>query len=137
MRYLLEALNVHPGGRGQLYAFQSGRDQNALAMWEHRGVRAIGYDPANGHAALWDTLAAWAERARDLDGWHDRLLQQGMQGPDKVSPCVRGQIAHLMSTPDGARRLAAADPPFPTSWLLVADPRQRYGKPEHEEFGDN
>lgn len=137
MRYLLEALNTHPGGRSQLYAFQSGTDQETLAMWEHRGVRAIGYDaPNHDHSALWDTLAAWAERARELDGWHDRLLQKAGQGPDKVSACIRGQIAHLMSTPDGARRIAAADPPLPASWLLIADSRQRYGKPDHEKFGN-
>lgn len=136
VRYLLEALNTHPGSRSQLYAFQSGIDQETLAMWEHRGVHAIGYDPANGHAALWDTLAAWAERARNLDGWHDQLLQQAGQGPDKVSATVRGQMAHLMSTPEGARRIAATDPPLPASWLLVADSRQRYRNPEQEEFGN-
>lgn len=137
MRYLLEALNTHPGGRSQLYAFQSGTDQDTLAMWEHRGVRAISYDaPNHDHGALWDTLAAWAVRARDVDGWHEQLLQQAAQGPDKVGAYIRGQIAHLISTPEGARRIAATDPPLPASWLLVADSRQRYRMPEHEEFGN-
>ncbi|MCB5412290.1 SIR2 family protein [Pseudogemmobacter faecipullorum] len=136
MRYLLEALNTHAGSRSQLYAFQSGTDRDTLAMWEHRGVRAIGYDTAGSHAALWDTLAAWAERARNPDRWHEQLLQQAAQGPDKVSAYIRGQIAHLMSTPEGARRIATTDPPLPASWLLVADSRQRYRKPEPEEFGN-
>ncbi len=109
MRYLLEALNTRPGSRSRLYAFQSGTDQNTLAMWEHCGVQAISFDTSNDYAALWDTLAAWAERARDHDAWHNRLLQEATQGPDKMSAYVRGQIAHLISTPEGSRRIGAAD----------------------------
>lgn len=135
IRYLLEALNTHPGGRSQLYAFQSGTDPGTLAMWEHRGVHAISYDaPAQNHALLWETLDAWAERARNPDCWYDNLLRQAAQGPDKVSAHVRGQIAHLMSTREGAREIASADPPLPASWLLVADPRQRYRAPGRKEF---
>ena len=42
----------------RLYAFQSGHPEEARALWAQKGVTAIAYDPANGHAALWETLKA-------------------------------------------------------------------------------
>lgn len=89
VQYLLEALNLHSGtrGRGRLFAFQGGDSGTAAALWEHRGVQAIGFDSSNGFAPLWDTLGAWAERARDIDGWYTRLLSAAATGPAKLDPC--------------------------------------------------
>jgi hypothetical protein len=64
VQYLLEALNrVADSPPRGLYAFQAGREEDAKALWVQKGVRAIAYAPDNGHAALWETLSAWAEHA--------------------------------------------------------------------------
>ena len=129
VQYLLEALNLRAGDRRRLFAFQEGESGAAAALWEHRGVQAIAFDGSNGFAPLWDTLHAWAERARDVDGWYARLLAAAASGPVKQDPHVRGQIAHVISTREGARRIAVAPEPLPASWLLVFDPNQRYASP--------
>lgn len=130
VQYLLEALNLHAGNRSRLFAFQPGNNADGAALWEHRGVRAIQYDnSANRHDSLWDSLAAWAERARDVDGWYDRLLSTASVGPAALDPHVRGQIAHVLSTREGARRVSIAASPLPASWLLTLDPHQRFEEP--------
>jgi hypothetical protein len=129
MQYLLEGLNLRAGTRNRLYAFQSGEQDNAIALWEHRGVQAIPFDSSNGFAPLWDTLRAWAERARDSRAWFERVLTRAALGPPHLAPHERGQVAHTLSVGEGARRLASAPEPLGAEWLLVADPVQRYGTP--------
>ncbi|MCB5411867.1 SIR2 family protein [Pseudogemmobacter faecipullorum] len=129
IQYLLEALNLHAGNRSRLFAFQPGSNTDDAALWEHRGVRAIPFDNSQGYDPLWDSLAAWAERARDVDGWYASLLESASTGPAALDPHVRGQIAHVLSTREGARRISTADTPLPASWLLALDPRQRFDKP--------
>lgn len=41
VQYLLEALNKKHGGLNNVYAFQSGLADDAIAKWLHRGVKAI------------------------------------------------------------------------------------------------
>jgi hypothetical protein len=135
VQYLLEALKrvaEHPP-RG-LYAFQEGRESEAKALWTQKGVTAIAYTPDDHHAALWQTLAAWSERARDPNRWHDRLLQRAQRGPEKMLPHERGQIVHLAATADGARRLAESKKPIPATWLCVFDPASRYETPGKEDI---
>ena len=72
MQYLLEGLNLRAGTRNRLYAFQSGEQSTAIALWEHRGVKAIPFDNSDGFSPLWDTLGAWAERARGGRTWFRR-----------------------------------------------------------------
>ena len=129
MQYLLEALNLHAGDRAKLYAFQSGDRAEAQALWEHRGVQAIPFDSADGFRQLWDTLAEWAERARNVEDWHQKRLATAAGGPAGLSPHERGQIAHILSTPEGAQRAAKAASCLDGSWLLSLDPRQRYARP--------
>lgn len=129
VQYLLEALNLHAGNRSRLFAFQAGSNADDAALWEHRGVRAIPFDNSQGFDPLWDSLAAWADRARDVDGWYANLLATAAAGPAAVDPHNRGQIAHILSTREGARRVSIAPEPLPASWLLALDPRQRYDKP--------
>jgi hypothetical protein len=129
VQYLLEALNLNAGSRSRLFAFQPGSNVDDAALWEHRGVRAIPFDNSQGFDTLWDSLAAWAERARDVDGWYAKLLATAAAGPAAVDPHVRGQIVHVLSTREGARRVSIAAEPLPASWLLVLDPRQRYEDP--------
>lgn len=134
VQYLLEALNLHAGNRSRLFAFQPGSNADDAALWEHRGVRAIPFDNSQGYAPLWDSLAAWAERARDVDSWYAGLLESASAGPAACDPHVRGQIGHVLSTREGARRVSIADTPLPASWLLALDPRQRFGKPGPIDF---
>ena len=129
VQYLLEALNLHAGNRSRLFAFQPGNNADDAALWEHRGVRAIPFEISQGYDPLWDSLAAWADRARDVDGWYARLLDTASEGPAALEPYVRGQIAHVLSTRAGARRVSIAETPLPASWLLALDPRQRFDKP--------
>jgi hypothetical protein len=129
IQYLLEALNLHAGNRSRLFAFQAGNNPDDAALWEHRGVRAIPFDTSRGFDSLWDSLAAWAERARDVDGWYANLLGAADVGPSALNPHVRGQIAHVLSTREGARRVSIADKALPASWLLALDPRLRFQMP--------
>jgi hypothetical protein len=63
VQYLIEALNRSLVLQDGVYAFQSGSTSDAQSRWLHKGVQAIVYEEAEGHKALWDTLAAWASRA--------------------------------------------------------------------------
>jgi len=125
--YLLEALNLRAGSQRGLYAFQSGINDDEKALWWHRGVQAIQYD-AEDFAPLWDSLALWAERARDSDAWHDQLLTEAQAGPAALEPHRRGQVAHLFQTREGARRISIAEKPLPASWLLALDASLRFEK---------
>ena len=79
--YLLEALNKTSGKLDNVYAFQSGGASDASARWRHKGVEAIAYQAADGHAALWRTLKAWAGRAKDPDRWYSDVIQSSKKGP--------------------------------------------------------
>lgn len=129
MQYLLEGLNLRAGTRNRLYALQSGEQRSAIALWEHRGVQAIPFDNSNGFSPLWDTLRAWAERARDSTTWFETALTRAAHGPKHLAPHERGQVVHILSIGAGARRLASAPEPLRAEWLLVADPAQRYATP--------
>jgi len=118
LHYLLEALHHSGSAAGRLYAFHSGAQADAEALWQPRGVRAIAYDPAN-HATLWKSIAAWADRARDPEAWYQALLSRAQLGPETMQPHERGQVAHLATTAAGAKRLAKAEPPLPARWLCV------------------
>jgi hypothetical protein len=130
VQYLLEALNRRNApNRRELYAFQAGDASEASALWRHKGVTAIAYSRADAHAALWETLRAWAERARDPGRWRDRLLRKAQRGPATLRPYQRGQVVHLAVTQEGARALAEAKRALPGEWLCVFDPTVRYRSP--------
>lgn len=137
MQYLLEALNLRAGSRKRLFAFQAGESREAAALWEHRGVQAIPFDSSNGFSSLWDTLAAWSRRAQDVDGWYASLLDKAMAGPGAIDAHIRGQMAHIVSTREGAHRIATAPTAIDGSWLLAFDPTQRYGDPNLSDPHDN
>lgn len=130
VQYLLEALNLQPGTRNRLYAFQDGESEAAKALWVHKGVEPITFDSANGFGPLWETLDAWAARSRDVDAWYDDLLARAAVGPADAGAHLRGQIAAVMSTRDGAHRFATADTPLDARWLLAFDPVQRFANPD-------
>ncbi|MCG7394235.1 SIR2 family protein [Microvirga sp. ACRRW] len=130
MQYLLEGLNLKAGTQNRLYALQDGEHRSAIALWEHRGVQAIPFDSSNGFSPLWDSLRAWAERARDNRAWYGRVLSRATMSPELLTPHERGQVAHLLLTNEGAKKLTAGPERLGSKWLLVADPAQRYAEPK-------
>jgi len=127
--YLLEALNSYSVSLENVYAFQAGSPDDAEAKWRHKGAKAIAYNEAEGHKALWDTLAAWASRARDSDAWYENVIALARKGPEALLPNERGQVVHIVSTLNGAHKFSASDDPPPAEWLCVFDPFIRYSKP--------
>ncbi|MCW5115585.1 SIR2 family protein [Burkholderia cenocepacia] len=137
VQYLLEALNRFRRPAHALYALQSGDHGQAAQQWAHKGVEPISYDGANHHGALWDTLSEWADRARDVDGWHDRLIAKASRGPASMLPHERGMVAHLASTSIGSRRIADPRAKLPADWLFVFDRNERYGQPQRIVLDDS
>lgn len=129
VQYLLEALSRFGRPEHPLYAFQSGQVDAAAQQWAHKGVTPITYDNAGMHAALWDTLSAWAERARDIDRWYDQAIELGSNGPTQLTPHERGVVAHLAATEIGARSIMTSAVPLPAEWLGVFDRLVRYETP--------
>lgn len=135
VQYLLEALHrTAEHSSHDLYAFQEGREDEAKTLWRHKGVTAIPYAPDKDHQALWETLAAWSDRARDPEKWRNRLIVRALSGPEGMAPHERGQVVHLAGTPDGARGLAEAKKTIPATWLCAFDPTIRYGTPGQVEL---
>jgi hypothetical protein len=125
VQYLLEAMNRSQTGEPRLYAFHNGTVAEAEAQWSHRGVRPIAYAA---HDDLWNTLAAWAERARDVDEWHRRVIEKAQVGPTALAPHERGIVAHIVNSADGARHLGQTAQPLPAEWLFVFDRAVRYSR---------
>ena len=109
VQYLLEALNLQAGSKRRLFAFQAGESGVAAALWEHRGVQAIAFDNSSGYAPLWDTLAAWATRARDIDGWYADLFAKAAAGP--VDCILTSGARSCMSPPPARARVGSRRPP--------------------------
>jgi hypothetical protein len=120
IHYLLEGF--HRGGQSThgIYAFQAEESDEVVARWQYKGVKAIPYPKADGHVALWETLEQWAQRADGPDTWHRAVIDLAMAGPEKLQPYQRGQLAHIVSTYEGARKFAERKPP--AEWLCVFDP---------------
>ena len=131
VRYLLEALHKTSGKKINAYAFQSGDHDDAIARWQHKGVKAIPYSPDDGHKALWDSLGAWAERARDPDAWVTKVINASQKGPTVLQPHERGQVAHIISTYEGAKRFCEAEVVPPAEWLCVFDKYRRFASPDN------
>ncbi|MBM9401094.1 SIR2 family protein [Gluconacetobacter azotocaptans] len=129
VQYLLEALNTRSATFQPMYALQAGDDDLARALWLHKGVTPIAFSPANHYATLWDTLFAWAERARDPRAWETKQLERAAAGPRALAPHERGIIAHIASYPAGARQIAKAGAALQAEWLCVFDPAMRYRTP--------
>jgi len=136
IQYLLEALTITERHGHSVYAFQQGNSAEATGRWSHKGVEAIPYDGEQNHQSLWETLSAWAQRAGNPADWSKSIVNLAQFGPQPLEPHQRGQVAHLVSTPDGARLFAQADPIPPAEWLCTFDPRQRYANPVRDWFDE-
>lgn len=137
VQYLLEALSKTKGRLSDVYAFQSGEDDEAKARWQHKGVTAIPYASENRHEALWISLEAWADRAKDPEAWQERTMELARRGPEALTPFEREQVTHLVSTKEGARRFLESDPLPPATWLCVFDRSIRYSTPDTILSGKN
>jgi hypothetical protein len=131
VHYLLEALNKNSKSLQRMYAFQEGCQNDAEARWRPKGVTPIAFDPAQNYKSLWDSLAAWAERAVNPEVWYEKIIDMARKGPEVLQPHERGQVAHMVSSLEGARAFAYSENPPPAEWLCVFDPAIRYLKPGH------
>ena len=138
MRYLLEGLNSRGNDafNSPIYAFVPGDAGDAEEEWHDRGVTPICYDKADGHSALWKTLEVWAGSVEDPEAWRNRLLGLAAREPEDLAPFERGQVAQLVSTKQGAKLFADADPRPPASWMCVFDNHARFAKPRSRSWDD-
>ncbi|MEG8248645.1 SIR2 family protein [Pseudomonas paracarnis] len=127
VKYLLQGLN-HDGqyDRSRLYAFDRGLPEDIEAKWRDRGVTAIAYSD---HSDLWTSMEAWAERADDPRRWRASVIAQSQQDPKVLSPHVRGQVAHVLRTAQGARLFSEANPTPHPEWVCVMDAYVRSAEP--------
>ncbi len=133
VRYFLEALGENKkydeDESEKIYAFHPGTLQEASERWDNKNVEAIAYDDDNAHAGLWDTLDAWAKRAKDTKAWQNSVIKMARKGPENLSPFEREQVAHLVSTKEGAERFYESNNPPPATWLCVFDRAIRFKTP--------
>jgi hypothetical protein len=130
MQYLLEGLKRIGAPTARAYAFQPGEE--TADRWSVRGVTAIPYEAANDHAALWDTLEAWADRVEDPLSWRSKIIDMARRGPRDLAPHERGQVAELISSKVGAQVFSSAEDPPPAEWICVFDRKIRFGVPGQE-----
>lgn len=135
IHYLLEGLRRTRGSSSPIYAFQADESDEALARWRHKGVEAVPYARVDAHRALWETLELWADRADDPISWRRTIVDLAMDGPEKLQPHQRGQLAHIVSTYEGARDFTNRTPP--AEWLCVFDPSCRYSSPGRSDAFDS
>ncbi|WP_035813478.1 SIR2 family protein, partial [Cupriavidus sp. UYPR2.512] len=130
VQYLLEALKrFGPSQRNAMYAFHWGDERQAIAQWSHKAVTPLAFQE---FSHLWETLSAWAARARGVDKWHDDLIKMASAGPASMQPHERGMVAHMAATEEGSHRLAIAESPIPAEWLFVFDKCARLRGPAQE-----
>lgn len=138
MHYLLEGLKAADGVsyNSPIYAFTQGVEGNAEEEWQGRGVTPICYRESDNHAALWDTLSAWADAVRNPEEWTDEVIRIAQKRPIEVTPHERGQVVELVSSKHGAKCFADAEPAPSAEWMCVFDPNVRYGEPRKRSWND-
>ncbi|MFI5342090.1 MAG: SIR2 family protein, partial [Candidatus Methylomirabilales bacterium] len=128
MRYLVDALAAEREGDRRIrnaYALvpvQRGREEAAAKDWRSRGIVPIPYDPDRRHAALHETLVAWAGIWRGgLRSRQNIVSEHGPKDPTHLGPEVTSQVCWALSEPDGivARQFAEIQPPPPLTWLPI------------------
>ncbi len=134
IHYLLEGFRRTQDSPRRIYAFQADESDEAITRWSHKDVEAIPYANAERHRALWTTLEHWALRADDPTSWRQTIFDLAMDGPEELQPHQRGQLAHIVSTYEGAREFAERTPP--AEWLCAFDPTCRYANPGSSEWFD-
>lgn len=127
IRYLLEGLEASTSARLRtIYAFDRGQEDVVRNKWRDIGVTGI---PFGEFTDLWQSLELWANRADSRDKWKADIITLARQSPRQLMPFERGQVVSLVSTSEGAKAFAAAEPPPSSEWLCVFDRSVRYSKP--------
>lgn len=129
VQYLLEALHKMKATHYKIYAFQSDDGEEVINRWKFKGVMPICF-PAGGYDILWKTLEAWAKRARNPDKWYEQVIKKFASNPRTLQPFERGQIAHIVSSSEGAKKFAEAKTVPSAEWLFVFDKFCRYAPPD-------
>ncbi|MBI0021652.1 SIR2 family protein [Bartonella sp. W8097] len=142
VQYLLEALHKMKATHKKIYAFQSNDGDDVINRWKYKGVTPICF-PRGRYKILWRTLGAWAKRARNPDKWYEQVIKKFASNPRvlkyskhgqisyrKVKPFERGQIAHIVSSSEGAKKFAHTKPVPSAEWLFVFDKFCRYAPPD-------
>lgn len=129
VQYLLEALHKMKATHKKIYAFQSNDGDDVINRWKYKGVMPICF-PAGGYDILWKTLEAWAKRARNPDKWYEQVIKKFARNPRALQPFERGQIAHIVSSSEGAKKFAEAKTVPSAEWLYVFDKFCRYATPD-------
>lgn len=128
MKYLLQGLNSADAFEPEkLFAFDQGEPDKVEAKWRDRGVTPIAYGGGADHAALWDSLDAWAVRAESPTAWRAQVIDMARRGPRALRAHERGQVAHVVRSNLGAKEFADAKPAPPGEWLCVFDRSCRTG----------
>ena len=137
VQYLLEALHKMEATHNKIYAFQSDDGEDVINRWKYKGAMPICF-PAGGYDILWKTLEAWAKRARNPDKWYEQVIKKFASNPRALQPFERGQIAHIVSSSEGAKKFAEAKTVPSAEWLYVFDEFWRYATPyrSHPSFSD-
>ena len=129
VQYLLEALHKMEATHNKIYAFQSDDGEDVINRWKYKGAMPICF-PAGGYDILWKTLEAWAKRARNPDKWYEQVIKKFASNPRTLQPFERGQIAHIVSSSEGAKKFAHAKPVPSAEWLYVFNKFCRYAIPD-------
>ncbi|MEG3155145.1 SIR2 family protein [Sphingomonas sp. RB1R13] len=139
MRYLLEGLNAADGVSydSPIYAFTQGDEGDAEEEWQDRGVTPVCYSKSDDHAGLWNTLSAWAEAVRNPEGWNDEVIGIAQKRPIELAPHERGQVVELVSSKQGAKLFADAQPAPSAEWICVFDANVRYAEPRKWSWDDD
>ena len=132
VRYLLEGLHSVRDDRYShpIYTFTPGTEHDAKELWAERGVTPITYqNRAGDHSDLWQSIDAWAAMVREPERWKASTIKLAQEPPRGLRPHERGQVCYLVSSADGAKAFAQADPVPSADWFCVFDPHCRYAEP--------
>jgi hypothetical protein len=94
-----------------------------------------GGTPSKSVERYWGGHVPWAARAREPEKWYSSVLNLAVTSPGSLRPFERGQVAHLVSTSDGVRRILQHDEQPPAEWLCVFDRACRFAKPGRRHEG--
>lgn len=136
LRYITDALAADQW-RGEvkpsIYAFaacayKNGKGGEVANDWKAKGVVPILYEQSDNHAALHDTLAAWAKCYRDgLEGKIAIINRYAGLNPTECIPedDFVGRVIWALSDPSGkpARHFANRSEPPPLTWLAAMEHR--------------
>lgn len=144
LRYMLDALSADElQGEKRIEVFAlagatTGAEDEARQNWRIKGVTAIPYDTANGHAVLHETLRSWSATYRDgLTGRRGVALREARLVPDRLDDS--GSVDRLLwalNEPSGeiAKAFAAAEPAPSIEWLEVFSER-KFNRADLQAFG--